>query len=163
MNFIFKFYLKKKVNANNSRKIFLEAIEGQEMQHYVGRSILRGIYLKPEIAHNEIFEVIFCANSLSILDIRGIEGDSIRPEVIKHANDVNNKTEQDLKEIAKNNEIRPCMTLDQIQDIIDTSNLYGQDFLKQLMIFLEDFPIKVEMVKVEESDSAAFQRKVSKG
>lgn len=164
MSFIFKFYMKK-TSPVDAKKVILEALDGQDMQNYVGRNMIKGKRLKPDIAHNDIFEVIFCANSLTVKDIRGIEfaeGETIRPEVIKHANDVNTKTEQDLKELAKDSEVRTCMTLDQIQDIIDTSNLYGQEFLKPLMALLEEFPIKVDMVKVDEADEAAYQRKVSK-
>jgi len=130
------------------------------MKNYIGRDFLN-VFLTNEQENCEIFEVIFNATSLSVIAFRGIEGE-IKPEIIKHANDVNIKTEQDLKEYQKNNETLPGITAEQIQDIIDRSHLYGQDFLKAVFALFDDFPIKVEMVKVQEDDKASSIRKVTK-
>ena len=161
MSAIYKFYMKKN-SSPNIKKPEIIAIDGQNMQELVGRSVIKISKISAEERKFDFFEVVIDADNLSIKSIRGFEGE-FKPELIKFANEVNTVTLQDLQEKEKNNDPNTnCLSLEQIQDIMDTTKLYGSDFLKKLVALLEEFPIKVEMAKVKEEDEAAFQRKVSK-
>lgn len=161
MSAIYKFYMKKNPSVS-VKKPEMIAIDGQNMQELVGRSVIKISKISAEERKFDLFEVVIDADNLSIKTIRGLDSE-FKPEWIKFANEVNAATLQDLQEKEKNNDPNTnSLSLEQIQDIMDTAKLYGSDFLKKLVGLLEEFPIKVEMVKVKEEDSAAFQRKVSK-
>lgn len=171
--FIYKFYLKRSVEVSSdhyittrkankpSKRAELIPFDGQDMEHYIGLPKIR-LLLHDKINEFEAFEVLFDAISFQMEEIRGIDLDSVKPALIKHGIDINQQVEQEVKEYRQTHEILPNISALQIQGIIDRCQLYGVDFLKDLLEFLEQYPMQVDLVKVDEKDDATFQRKVSK-
>ena len=116
--YIYKFYAKRMDLDNNKAEI----VPLQNCEKFLGREDIE-IFI-PKI-YNEFncFEIIYDASTILIHELRGINTEEIRIDLIKHANDINKHTYQEMSQFRKTLEEEKISKLI-IQDVIDRILIY---------------------------------------
>jgi len=142
----------------------IQSIEGQTIEKYIGKPIvLLTLQFGRLNAESSFFEVVFDAQTRLLQRVNPINWHEIKPEVIKHINEVNEMAFRELEERGKEVE-QTTLSRMELQEVIDRSTLYGQSFKDKLLELLEQFPIKVEYLDADSKESTSdiiSYRKVS--
>jgi hypothetical protein len=158
--YIYKFYAKR-MDLDNSKA---EIVPLQNYEKFLGREEIEIPLLKSYEEYN-CFEIIYDASTLLVYELRGINTEEIRIDLIKHANDINKHTYQEMSQFRKGLEEEKISKLI-IQDVIDRILIFGEDFSLELNQLLKQYPITVEYVKGTnkegKEEGVRFIRKVEK-
>jgi len=158
--YIYKFYAKRMDLDKNQAEI----VPLQNCEKFLGREYIEIVIPKIYEEFN-CFEIIYDASTLLVHELRGINTEEIRFDLIKHANDINKNTYQEMSQFRKTLEEEKISKLI-IQDVIDRILIYGDKFNLELNQLLKNYPIVVEYVKgtneKNEEEGFKFIRRVTK-
>lgn len=114
-----------------------------------------------DFSNLKCIEILFDAETGDEIIIRGIDCETIRPEALKNAGDINQSVFFEINTEKEDKKFDRKISKNEIQEIVDRMLLYGDPFNQELTTLCDKYPIKVDYVKMDDDDLNPSIRRVS--